>query len=444
MQNLFSILDIIARAGGGGSGGGGGGGGSGGGGGDGGIFALWGYGVGLVCKYLMKLPRPINWIITGIFSIVAVISSFYLPLGWLFGIAAAVGAYLGATGKLDNMHNFIKRHAKIKSKLKEASLNDSQWDWETVKPQVEQIFYKFQDDWANFNYASFQTYMIPYYYKRTMLLLGILQSMGRQNKMSEVKILRIVPVAFHDEADDSRDTLTVAFEAKAKDELWENGQKLYQDNNTFIEEWVFVRNQEDSAWILSNIEQNTRTRWLELGNLQEFANQNGFFYSGDFGWLLMPKRGQLFSKSNFKNSDLNSHVAGVYRNLMVQFYVYAPIKEQSQNRFVIAQAALPKSYGNIVVRRKQRWSWGGTKGLTKISMEWGDFNKMYEVYASDMERVTSFELLHPVFMEKLHALPFKTNIEVVDNVVYLYTQDKGASYEQMLSILNDAFDEMKL
>jgi hypothetical protein len=58
--------------------------------------------------------------------------------------------------------------------------------------------------------------------------------------------------------------------------------------------------------------------------------------------------------------------------------------------------------------------------------------------------VTAFELLHPAYMEKLFALPFKVSIEVVDNVVYLYTRDKKADYATMYAILNDAFKEMKL
>jgi hypothetical protein len=79
-----------------------------------------------------------------------------------------------------------------------------------------------------------------------------------------------------------------------------------------------------------------------------------------------------------------------------------------------------------------------------LSLEWPDFNRRYEVLATNVEQVTAFELLHPVFMEKLFALPFRVGIEVVDNTLYLYTNDKGVEYGQMLSILHDAFNEMKL
>ncbi len=437
MVDFIFPTDLFARGGGGGSGGGGGGGG-------GSIFALWGYGIAYVCQWLMKLPRPLNYVFTWTFSIAITIASLWLPFGWAFAIAAAIGAYCGATGRLNSMHKFLKNKFKATKQLKAAAMSDSQWHWETIQPQLEQIFYQFQNDWAAVNLANIQTYTTPDYFTRTHLLLYALQQMRRQNKMSNVKILQIVPVGMVDNENDQLDTLTVAFQAKATDELWEDQERLYVDNSTFIEEWVFRRNPTDTAWILSSIEQSTRTPYLELGDLATFAAQNSFYYSGDFGWLLLPRRGQIFSKANFKKSDINSHVVGMFRNLLVQFYVYIPNKQQTNTRYVIAQAALPKTYGNIVVRKKKFWPQGGTKGLTKVSMEWGDFNKKYEVYASDMERVTSFELLHPVFMEKMEALPFDLSIEVVDNVVYLYTLDRKASYDKMMSILKDSFDEMRL
>jgi hypothetical protein len=83
-------------------------------------------------------------------------------------------------------------------------------------------------------------------------------------------------------------------------------------------------------------------------------------------------------------------------------------------------------------------------------MESGDFNKRYYVFASDSEAVTSFELLHPAFMEKLAALPFEVSIEVVDNIVYLYTPlQKGSTnrieqYEIMLGILMEAYKQMRM
>jgi hypothetical protein len=52
-------------------------------------------------------------------------------------------------------------------------------------------------------------------------------------------------------------------------------------------------------------------------------------------------------------------------------------------------------------------------------------------------------------MEKLEALPFEVSIEVVDNVVYLYSvqlteKNPAVSYQRMLEILQEAYKQMKL
>ncbi len=441
MEYLFTLLEIVARGGGGGSGGGGGGGG-------GGLFVLWYYFVAYTCQTLMKLLKPLNYVVTFIFATFVTIAPLFLGLGF-FGFitasVAALGAWMGATGRLRAMHKYLKEHVRIKHKLHAAAQTDSQWNWDQIKPDIEKLFYQFQNDWSALDLEKMKAYITPEYHQKMQLLLGALSSMNRQNIMHNVKILQLVPTSFNDSPhNDQDDVLVVTIEAKADDQLVEANQELYVDNDKFIEHWHFRRDPTDTRWLLSTIEQETRTKALESSKLQGFAGAYRFFYSGDFGWLLMPKRGQLFSKATFKNSDVNSHVIGVYRDVLVQFYKYIPQKKRNEmTGYTIAQAVLPKTYGNIVVRRRHTWSFG-IKGLTKIELEWGDFNKTYEVFASDLERVTSLELLHPAFMVKLYELPFKTNIEIVDNIVYFYTSDMSADYDVLLKLLHEAFDEMKM
>ncbi len=52
-------------------------------------------------------------------------------------------------------------------------------------------------------------------------------------------------------------------------------------------------------------------------------------------------------------------------------------------------------------------------------------------------------------MEKLEAVPFEVNIEVVDNDVYLYAPEKAKDtdatrYDTMLRLLQEAFKQMRL
>jgi hypothetical protein len=256
-------------------------------------------------------------------------------------------------------------------------------------------------------------------------------------------------VNLDDEAQNDEDRVTVGLTATADDRLIDDitGRELYRDGSPFTEYWHFKR--QDNIWLLDDISQSTESKVSKREDIAEFARKNGYFYSPDWGWLLIPARGQLFDKAKFGVSDINNHVIGMYRqDFLLQLYTYDP-NPKNQGAYLIAQTNLPKSYGDIVVRRRRFWHFKKPSGLNKISMEWIDFNKKYEVFASDAEQVTSFELLHPAFMEKLEKLPFEVNIEVVDNVVYLFAaqtfdEAKSDRYGQMLEILQEAYKQMKL
>lgn len=179
--------------------------------------------------------------------------------------------------------------------------------------------------------------------------------------------------------------------------------------------------------------------------LAAFAARNNYCYSVDMGWLFIPERGQLFGQAKFGVSDINNHIVGLYKeSLLVQLYTYAAFNGVRPR--VIAQVNVPKTYGNIIVHRKQSSSIN-TRGLERIETEWVQFNQQYEVYASNAEQATSFELLNPTYMEQLAALPFSVTIEVVDNVIYLYTDERGtdvATYGIMLDLVHKAFKELRL
>ncbi|MGZ6004893.1 MAG: hypothetical protein ACXWLH_01955 [Candidatus Saccharimonadales bacterium] len=438
---MIATLDLFARGGGGGSGGG-----SGGGGGGGGIFALYAVAVGHVCHLIMKLPKPLNYVFSWAFAIFVSLASLKLPLGFAFAVSAVIGAYLGISGKLSAVYKYARNYKKVEKLMSQAAAKDTEWNWPELRAAVEKIFLQYQQDWSQFNLAGIQTYTTDSYFKRTQLLLSTLKALGRQNRMSNVKIIDALPASFDDYPDDRQDAVCIVFAAKADDELWEGEEHLYTDKSQFVEEWDFVRNAADNGWLLSNIiQRGTQTVYREIPGLLKFSIDNNFIYSDDFGWLLMPKRGQLFSHASFKNSDINSHVIGLDRKVLVQFYSYIPYKTKSSTTgYIIAQATVPKSYGDIIVRHKSWWRFWEPGKLKRVVPEWGDFNQKYDVFASDVEQVTSLELLNPSFMVKLEALPFKTNIEVVDNNVYFYTSDRSADYQTMLDLLHEAFDEMKL
>lgn len=449
-------LEFFARGGGGGSGGGGGGGSgsSSSSGGFGGIEAIFGYipmhFVGALLAKLRKKNPALDIVVQIIGWVVAVayFVLFVAFLRWIGGLIGAAG-FLGMSAGLYDWYGKIKQSSMVKKQLATSAAIDAAWDETALVEFAKNIFLRYQEDWSNLNTNSMKTYMTPDYHYHASLLMYVLQSMGRRNLMSEVVIKDAQIVHINDDEDNTNDQFTIGFVAAAKDQLVEasDNHVIYTDKNTFTEFWTFQRN--DKEWLLAAISQSTANPFWRNSALAQLASSQGYRYSEDMGWLFIPRRGQLFGAAKFGTSDINNHIVGLYKGqLLVQLYTYIVNPNNDGGKsYVIAQVNVPKQYGNIIVRRKSLVNMFGIKGLQKIETEWTKFNNKYEVYASSYEGATSFELLNPTYMEQLEALPFPVTIEVVDNVIYLSTNERKSdadTYQIMLDLINKAFLELRL
>lgn len=469
---LLQVLGLFARGGGGGSGGGGGGGGgfsggshssgSGGSGDSGGaaffFFVVLGYvPATLWSSYVRRRLSEGNAVVG------ALIGTLFYSGAWLvialgvhfwWGIMVSLFALLGGYGGYRGWgEQYVKRIGKAKKDIAQAAQADPAWDLSGLQTTAQDTFLMFQADWSTFNIERMKSYLSGHYWQHMSLVMAAIKQRERRNDVQNPQLItKPEPVNAQDFEDNSKDRVTFMMQAKAHDVILESidGQEreLFADNNSFTEYWNFVRS--GKKWILEGISQATESGHMLRSDIESFARDNGMFYSRDWGWLLLPRRGVLFSGGRFGRSDINNHVIGVYRDLIVELYTYLPNTTNNSNsrQYTVAQVALPKRYDSLIVEAKQgsllKLFQKAPAGYNKLSLEWNDFNKRYNVYATNVEQVTAFELLHPVYMEKLFALPFKVSIEAVDNVVYLYTQDQKADYPTMYSILKDAFDEMKL
>lgn len=441
------IFDSFARAGGGGSSSGGDG---------GGIIYVIGYlpmhFLGAIFRRIWKdnlilkiILQVVGWIIAIFFAIF--LAAFLGGIGIIIGLSALVGMAAGLYGWFSNI---IKQSKKAKEDLAKASSSDPMWNEDIIIARTKEVFMKFQQDWSNQSYESMKQYLTPrYQYHMSLVILALVQ-MKRKNLMTDIVVKNVTVTDLKDSQDNNQDSVVVGVQAQATDSLIDstNNTTLYTDSREFSEYWSFVRN--GSTWILDRIDQATAVSGLVNPEIDDFAKNNNMYYSPDWGWLLLPQRGQLFQGGKFGTSDINNHVIGLYnQKFLIQLYNYTVNpNSDSPNSYLIAQAILPKSYGNIVVRHKKKLNIfsGGISGLKQVKLEWQDFNNKYDVFATDIEKVTAFELLHPAFMVKLEELPFEVNIEVVDNVVYLYTKGDTSvkNYQSMLAILQEAYKQMKL
>lgn len=403
---IFSIAELAnARAGGGGSSSGGGGGG-------GSFSGSSSYGGGTPAD---------AWLIVGITSVIFII----------IGIS---------------VYQRRKAVQKTKADLAVAAKSDPKWQERDLIRRVEEVFFIFQNAWAKKDPDAMRTILSAEYYKRMVLEISVLKNLHRTNTLENPVIVSCHIQDMTDVADSSGDKFTAHVNAKGKDVLWDDlaNKEIYHENSSFTEDWHFVR--EDNRWVLGVITQATADPRLEDQKIADFAKQNGFYFDPDFGWLMLPQKGVLFSKASFLRSDINNHVVGYYRNKIVEFYTYAPRANggERQPYYLIAQAILPIHHTDIVVERKKLINWP-KRGLRRMSLESVDFNNKFCLWAHPADMSRPLELLTPNFMEKIYNLPIEINIEVVDNVLYLYAKNRGVqNYGQMLEVLSWAFDEMKM
>lgn len=438
----LSMMEFMARGGGGGSGGGDSGGGG---------LAVIGY---VPCHFTSsfcakRISVPAAYIAGSILALVILVGSFmvFWPFYPFEAFAIPAGAVIGVLTGSQNIFGKIRAAAqKTKVKVTAAAATDSAWQETALQQTITDTFIRYQNDWSHFNLENIRQYTTTHYFHHISLMLAALHSMGRRNAVEDIKIESQFIADMSDSTDNSKDRFTAVITARAADKLIDTNQQktIYTDTSSFTEYWHFVRS--EHSWLLAGIEQATADPNQLHGPIYHFAQQNNMFFSLDWGWLLLPQRGILFNRSRFKMSDINNHVIGQWNGILVQLYTFQPVANNtSYPPYQIAQITLPKSYGGIIIRRKKLFNIA-PRGYQKISFEWPDFNNRYAVFATDMDKVTSFELLNPKFMAELYDKQLKVDIEVVDNVVYLYSKLRSGEtkYPEMMGILQQAFRELKL
>ncbi|MBI4142786.1 TIM44-like domain-containing protein [Candidatus Uhrbacteria bacterium] len=342
------------------------------------------------------------------------------------------------------------RYAKLKrvdAVVAAAATSDRAWDADALLARVRDVFTRFQAAWSARDANALAPLLTESYRKRMVLELAVLQAEHRRNTVERPTIRSLIILDAVNAKDHRADRVTVEVIAQAHDVLRDdaNDRVLFTDDAEFTEYWVFAR--EDGEWQLERIRQSTEDPSRTEQQIIAFAERHGFSYDADFGWLMMPNVGYLFRKSNFKTSDINNHVIGYHRDKVVEFYTFIPkVSEQRTGGFFIAQAVLPKSYHDILIRRRRWWSgFVRPRGLRRITLESPEFNRRFCLWAHPIDQANSLELLHPTFMERVASLPFTLDIELVGNFLYLATKDRKnpAQFDTMLDVLNGAFDEME-
>lgn len=220
--NIPSIAS--ARAGGGGSGGGGGGGGSG------------------SSSHHSGTPDGYSDRTNPIASII--------NLGMFFCISSA--------GVIIYKVKLSKKKIDSISAIKGLSKKDFNWDYDQMKSDIEEAFYKIQNAWIERNQDLAKEYMSERLYIRHRSKTGWMKVRKEKNILENMKLIKATPIAVKDRDGVGEDIVWIHIKAKAKDYVInEESGELIEGNRyrsiPFEEYWKFIR--DDQRWILDEIRQ---------------------------------------------------------------------------------------------------------------------------------------------------------------------------------------------
>ncbi|MDO4271498.1 MAG: DUF3137 domain-containing protein, partial [Candidatus Saccharibacteria bacterium] len=352
-----------------------------------------------------------------------------------------------------------KRQPKLLGQLPTTAVNDHIWSPDYIMSSVQRIFRDYQRDWGDLNTESIKDYMSDYYLGHATLMMEALRDIHRRNVTTIIgEIIDVTINTAIDDPGNTNDRFIAQIRAYVRDSLIDAQTKkeLYSSVYELNEAWEFVR--VNNEWKLNGINPATASANTRVMKLVQFAAANNAYYSLDWGWLLLPQRGQLFRGRRFGISDINNHVIGRFSNsgraiaddTIYQIYTYSrrPLYDGAKE-YLVGQITLPKHYDNIIVRRRRLGSF--KLGYRKVKLEWTEFNNRFDVFVAKSDRIASLELLNPQMMERLMQLDHEINMEVVDNVIYFYApfnRIRGGktadNYSKMLDTLQLAYRELKL
>ncbi|NTU69882.1 DUF3137 domain-containing protein [bacterium] len=372
--------------------------------------------------------------------------------------AVFISAVIYERMKIKKIRDNSWRHAEML--MSSSSQNDPAWNKTTIIDYTKNVFRAYYSAWASLDPSNLEKFLSDNFLKKTVLEMSVVKGLGRSFVLDLNSDVNITIVEANDNNGNVGDTFTAEITYAFKLGTFLNPAKMLRDKKrllspNIIEYWKFTR--EETGWQLDKIWSDyfVRPNLMVAGieeNIQNFAQENGFYYDPDFGKIMLPDKGKVFTKYN-EEQGVSNHTIGMWDKKILEFYIYHGCYSSGDSKvcanYVVAQAILPKPYSNMIIEsRKSDIALFSNIGssLEKINTESVDFDKQYSVYRNKEDRVNVLELLPPNFMMHLIGLNFPVYIEIVDNILYVGTKHSknGVGYKEMLEVLCWAFDEMKM
>lgn len=151
--------------------------------------------------------------------------------------------------------NLTKRSRKSKKLMKQMMQSDNAWKFKDISAAVSDSYYAVQTAWTNMDMTPAAEYMSDELYDSFQTKLNWMKYRNQKNVLENIKLIRALPVAVHDDSDNSLDYVWFYIKGKMIDYIIDTNTQLKISGNTaptaFTEYWQFVR--KENKWVLNKI-----------------------------------------------------------------------------------------------------------------------------------------------------------------------------------------------
>ncbi len=148
-----------------------------------------------------------------------------------------------------------KRSRKAKKLMKQMMQSDNAWKFKEVSADVADAYMAIQEAWANMDMTPAKRYMSDELFDKFQTQLNWTKYKNQKHVMENIQLLKALPVAVHDDRDNSRDYIWFYIKGKMVDYTIDTNTQLITEGSTmatsFVEYWQFVR--KDGRWVLNKI-----------------------------------------------------------------------------------------------------------------------------------------------------------------------------------------------
>lgn len=148
-----------------------------------------------------------------------------------------------------------RRARKAKQLMKQMTQSDSAWKFKEVSADVADAYMAIQEAWANMDMTPAKRYMSDELFDEFQTQLNWTKYKNKKHVMKNIRLLKSLPVAVHDDRDNSRDYVWFYIKGKMVDYTIDTNTQLVIEGKTtpssFVEYWQFIR--KDGRWVLNKI-----------------------------------------------------------------------------------------------------------------------------------------------------------------------------------------------